>query len=58
VEGTAEVVTGAEFERVLAAITAEYGWQLRLILLFGKVRSLFGSSMQTDTGVVVTLVDT
>jgi PPOX class probable F420-dependent enzyme len=58
VEGTAEVVTGADFERVLAAITAKYGWQLRLILLAGKVRSLFGSPMRTDTGVVVTVADT
>lgn len=54
VEGTAAIVTGADFERVRAAIKAKYGWQFGMIVVLGKIRSIFGADTASDTGIVIT----
>jgi PPOX class probable F420-dependent enzyme len=57
VEGTAELVTGSDFDRVKAAIKAKYGWQVTMVKGVNTVRSWFGKDHASDTGVVVTLAD-
>jgi PPOX class probable F420-dependent enzyme len=53
--GTAELVEGADFERVLAAVKQKYGWQMSLMMTIGKVYKMFGKERMSDTGVVITL---
>ena len=48
-------MTGAEFERVRAAVKSKYGMQYRGITFFGKIAKLFGRGSGTDTGVIITL---
>ena len=54
VTGTAELVEGPGFERVLAAIKAKYGWQATLIVTGAKLLKLVGRDRLSDTGVVIT----
>ena len=51
VTGQAEVVTGADFDPVMAAIDAKYGFQVKLIKLLAKLRRQAAS----NCGVVITL---
>lgn len=53
--GTAELVEGPAFERVLAAIKAKYGWQAMLFVNVAKLLKLVGRDQLSDTGVVITL---
>lgn len=53
--GTAEVVTGAEFEKCMAIVKKKYGIQFKAISLFGKVAKLFGKGSGTDCAVKITL---
>lgn len=56
--GTAEVVHGAEFEAVLAAVKGKYGWQMTAIQAFGKVRGLFSKKDNGEScAIVITLDD-
>ncbi len=55
IAGTATIVEGAEFDRVMAAIKAKYGWQVTLIELTNRVRELLGRRGGSDCGVVITL---
>jgi PPOX class probable F420-dependent enzyme len=55
VTGTAELVEGPGFERVLAAIKAKYGWQATMILIGAKLLELVGRDRLSDTGVVIAL---
>jgi PPOX class probable F420-dependent enzyme len=53
--GTAELAEGADFERVLEAIKAKYGWQATLFMTVAKILKLVGRRQLSDTGVVITL---
>ena len=53
--GTAELVDGPGFERVMRAIKAKYGWQATLFVNLTKVLRLVGRDRVSDTGVVITL---
>ncbi len=53
--GTAELVEGDGFERVLAAVKAKYGWQATLFLNLGRLLERVGRNQRSDTGVVITL---
>lgn len=53
--GTADIAQGADFERVMAQIRAKYGWQVTMITMLAKVKSVFGSDTSSDTGIVITL---
>ncbi|MEM7140578.1 MAG: PPOX class F420-dependent oxidoreductase [Actinomycetota bacterium] len=56
VTGTARVVTGAEFEPVMAATKAKYGFQMTMVQFIGKVRGLFGRGSDTaEGGIIITL---
>ncbi|MEM9711510.1 MAG: PPOX class F420-dependent oxidoreductase [Actinomycetota bacterium] len=54
VTGTAEVVTGPEFERIKNLVQSKYGVMWTVIAVIGKVRSLFGSSTTSDCAVLIT----
>ncbi len=54
VEGTATASAG-DFDRVMTAIKAKYGWQVTMIRTVGKVAGLLGKEMTSDTGVIITL---
>ena len=56
--GTAEVVYGAEFDAVMAATKAKYGWQMTAVQGFGKVRGLFSKKDHGEgCAVIITLDD-
>lgn len=55
VSGTAEVVTGAEYERCKRIVKKKYGIQYTGITLLGKVAKLFGKGSGTDCAVKITL---
>ncbi|MFK7917024.1 MAG: PPOX class F420-dependent oxidoreductase [Ilumatobacter sp.] len=55
VSGTAEVVTGAEFERYAAILKKKYGIQYIAITFVGKVAKLFKKGTGTDCAVKITL---
>ncbi len=55
VSGTATVVTGADFERILAKVNEKYGWQAKMVSLVGKVGAVFGKGSPHDVAIVVTL---
>lgn len=54
IEGTAEVVTGAEFERVKSLVKSKYGFQFTMISLVGSVAKLLGRGSGTSAAVIVT----
>ena len=56
VSGTATIVTGDDFERVMAAIREKYGWQVPMIQAFEKIRDTI-RRRETDPGcgIIVTL---
>lgn len=53
--GTADIVVGADFERVKASIRAKYSWQVTLISLWAKAARLAGKDTASDTGIIITL---
>ncbi len=55
VAGTAEVVTGAEFEKCASVLKKKYKLQYTAITLVGKVAKLFGRGSGTDCAVKITL---
>ncbi|MEZ5382466.1 MAG: PPOX class F420-dependent oxidoreductase [Microthrixaceae bacterium] len=55
VPGTAQVLQGADFDRVRAKIAAKYGLQVRLISLTAQIGKLFGKDRGSDTAIVITL---
>ena len=55
VAGTAEVVTGAEFDRCTKMVKQKYGMQYRMIAVWGKLASLVGKGSGTDCAVKITL---
>ena len=57
VSGTADVVQGADFERVRDRIKAKYGVQFTLISMIGNLARIFRRGSGTDTAVVITLDD-
>lgn len=52
---TARIVTGEAFEPVRAAVKQKYGFQFRLIEVFGAIRSRFSKSDAADCGVILQL---
>ncbi len=55
-EGTAQLVEGVDFERVLGMIRAKYGWQATLMSWYAKAATAIGRSGRvSDTGVIITL---
>lgn len=57
VTGTARLVTGAEFEPVMAATKGKYGIQMTAIQAIGKIRGLLGRGSDDDGGGVVITLD-
>ena len=55
ITGTAETITGAEFERYAAIVKKKYGIQYTAITLVGKVAKLIGKGSSTDTAIRITL---
>ena len=56
--GTAEVVYGSEFDAVMAATRAKYGWQMTAIQAFGKLRGLFSKKDHGEScAIIITLDD-
>jgi len=55
VTGTAEVVSGAEFERCEAIVKKKYKLQYTAIKLVGKVAKMIGKGSGTDAAVKITL---
>ena len=55
VSGTAEVVTGAEFERCEGIVKQKYKLQYTAIKFVGKVAKLIGKGSGTDAAVKITL---
>ena len=55
VTGSADVVTGAEFERYKSIVKKKYGIQYGAMNVLGKFMSLIGKGSGTDSAVVVTL---
>jgi PPOX class probable F420-dependent enzyme len=53
--GVADVVTGAAYEEVRAAIAAKYSWQYRLLASWRGLVGLLGRSRDAEVAVVVTL---
>ncbi|MEE9417438.1 MAG: PPOX class F420-dependent oxidoreductase [Acidimicrobiales bacterium] len=52
--GSAEVVSGAEFEAVRAKIKAKYGFQFHIVNTIGKISKLIGKASGTDRAIVIT----
>lgn len=57
VTGTARLVTGDAFDPVMAATKAKYGYQMTLIQLLGRVRSLIGKGSDEEPGGVIITLD-
>ncbi|MDG2029029.1 MAG: PPOX class F420-dependent oxidoreductase [Acidimicrobiales bacterium] len=57
VTGTARLVTGAEFEPVMAATKAKYGFQMTMVQVVGRVRGLFGRGTEEEEGGVIVTLD-
>lgn len=55
VTGTAEVVTGAEFERCASAVKKKYKLQYTAMSLVGQAAKLIGKGSGTDAAVKITL---
>ena len=55
VSGTAELATGADFDRVRGAIKAKYGFMVNVIIAINKIGGLFGKGGDSDTAVIITL---
>ncbi len=55
VEGSAQIGTGADFERVQGIVKQKYGIQYTGISLVGKMAKLIGKGSGTDTAVIITL---
>lgn len=55
VSGTAEMVTGEEFDRCAGLVKKKYGIQYVGITLFGKIAKLVGKGSGTDCAVKITL---
>lgn len=55
VTGTAEILSGSDFEQVRAIVAKKYGVQYRMIELIGKAARLIGKGSGTDTGIAITL---
>ncbi len=56
VAGTARLVSGTEFDPVMAATKAKYGFQMAMIQFIGKMQSLIGrGSKEEPGGVIITL---
>ena len=53
--GTAEVVQGAEFEAVQAAIKSKYGFQVTIVKVIAALSKLIGKDKASDCAVVITL---
>ena len=57
VTGTARLVSGAEFEPVMAATKAKYGFQMTMIQFIGKIQSLIGKGSKEEPGGVIITLD-
>lgn len=55
VDGTAVMVGDGEFEKVLGAVKAKYGYQFHIMTAVSKVRSLLGKGPVNDCAMVITL---
>ena len=55
VAGTAVVVSGGDFDRVLSKIKAKYGWQVTAVTIGAKIAALVGRDRASDAAVVITL---
>jgi len=55
VTGSAEVVSGAEFEPYKSIVKKKYGVQYAAMNVLGKFMSLIGKGSGTDSAVVITL---
>ena len=55
VTGSAQVVTGAEFEPYKSVVKKKYGVQYSVMNALGKFMSLIGKGSGTDSAVVITL---
>jgi PPOX class probable F420-dependent enzyme len=55
VSGTAVLATGADFDRVRAAVKKKYGFMVNVIIVMNKVRGLFGKGGDSDTAVIMTV---
>jgi PPOX class probable F420-dependent enzyme len=55
VSGTAEVVDGADFERIKAEVKDKYGWNVTAVSLFQKAAKLFGKAYVSNAAIVITL---
>jgi PPOX class probable F420-dependent enzyme len=55
VSGTAEVVTGAEFERCAGMVKKKYKLQYTLMALVGKGAKLIGKGSGTDAAIKITV---
>lgn len=53
--GTAEVVQGAEFEAVLAAIKTKYGFRVTIMKVVAALGKLIGKGEASDCAVVITV---
>ena len=54
VSGTAEVVSGAEFERCKGIVKKKYGAQFTVMAIVGKAAKLIGKGSGTDCAVRIT----
>ena len=57
VEGTGEIVYGAEFEAVKRAVHDKYGWQMTAISMFGRLRDRFSKKPSGDDCAVIITLD-
>ncbi len=55
VTGRARKATPEEFQQVLQAVKAKYGFEVTMTILFGKLRKLLGKGPMSDAAVLVTL---
>ena len=53
--GTAELQTGADFDRVRAKIKKKYGFMTNVVIAMNTIGGFFGKGGDSDTAVVITL---
>ncbi len=55
VTGHGRQASDEEFAGVLEAVKAKYGLQVKLTILFGKVRKMIGKGPMSDAAILITL---
>ncbi|MGH1488136.1 MAG: PPOX class F420-dependent oxidoreductase [Acidimicrobiales bacterium] len=55
VSGTAEIITGPQFDEVKTKVKAKYGFMVSIISAMNAVRKVLGKGGPSDSAVVITL---